>query len=318
MHKILFIDDAHPILQKTLEDSGFNVDISPDISREQIRDIINNYIGVIIRSRILFDKDLFDSANNLRFIGRIGAGMESIDTVYAAEKNIKCFNSPEGNRDAVGEHTIMLLLALLNKLIIADAQIHYGIRERESNRGLEIKGKTVAIIGYGNMGKAFAQRLSGFEAHVIAYDKYKTGFSDSFVTEVQMHEVFENADILSLHIPLTSETRYLVDAKYLQSFNKNIWLINTARGPIVNTIDLAEAIKNGKVLGTALDVIEYENTSFETLDNSLISEAYSYLLGSEKAIFTPHVAGWTHESKEKLAQVLADKIICWSKLQNII
>lgn len=316
--KVLFIDEAHPLLKELLENAGFDTDVRPLISQQELLEILHNYTGIIIRSRIRIDKALLDCATKLRFIGRLGAGMESIDTDYATLKKINCFNSPEGNRDAVGEHTIMLLLALMNKLVIADAQIHYGIREREANRGFEIKGKTIAIIGYGNMGQAFAQRLSGFETNVIAYDKYKTGFSDPFVKEVQMQEIFDQADILSLHVPLTSETKYLVDGQYLNNFKKNIWLVNTARGPVVNTTDLAEGIKSGKVLGAALDVIEYENLSFESLDSPVIPEAYAYLLESEKVILTPHIAGWTFESKIKLAQVLADKIITWSKEQKLI
>lgn len=312
MHKILFIDDAHPVLQKNLEDAGFMIDTLPLISRSKILDILNDYTGVIIRSRILFDKEIFDAAKNLRFVGRIGAGMESIDINYAASKNIICFNSPEGNRDAVGEHTIMLLLALLNKLIIADAQIRRGVRERESNRGIEIKGKTVAIIGYGNMGSAFAQRLSGFDAKVIAYDKYKTGYSDSFVKEVQMPEIFEKADIISLHVPLTLETKFLINQDFLSNFKKPIWLINTARGPVVKTSDLVTALKSGIIQGAALDVIEYENISFETIDTANLPDDYLYLIQSDKVVLTPHVAGWTYESKIKLAKVLAEKIIAWA------
>lgn len=316
--KVLFIDDTHPLLKEILEDNGFQIDSSPLISREDILKIIHEYTGIIIRSRVKIDKEFIDRATGLRFVGRVGAGMESIDTDYAALKNIQCFNSPEGNRDAVGEHALALLLSLFNRIAIADRQIRQGIRLREENRGVELKNKTVAIIGYGNMGSAFAQRLSGFQCNVIAYDKYKTAYSNNFVWEATMNDIFENADVVSLHIPLTEETRYLVNESYINSFKKNIWIINTSRGPVVKTEALMTALESGKVCGAGLDVIEYENISFEKLDTKDIPEAYTRLLKSEKVVMTPHVAGWTVESKIKLAEVLADKIILWAKNEGII
>lgn len=316
--KVLFIDDAHPFLKETLENSGFHIDVLPLVSREDILKILYEYTGIIIRSRIKIDKEIIDSATNLRFIGRVGAGMESIDTDYAASKNIQCFNSPEGNRDAVGEHSLAMLLSLFNKITIADRQIRQGIRLREENRGLEIKNKTIAIIGYGNMGSAFAERLSGFQCHVIAYDKYKKGYSNNFVWETNMDDIFENADVVSLHVPLTEETRHLVNESFINKFKKNIWIINTSRGPVVETDALVAALESGKVCGAGLDVIEYENSSFEKLDMKDIPETYSRLLKSDKVILTPHVAGWTVESKIKLAQVLADKIVLWAKNEGMI
>lgn len=315
---ILFIDDAHVLLKEMLENSGFRVDVFPSVSREDLLKIIHKYTGIILRSRILLDKEIIDCASNLRFVGRVGAGMESIDTNYAALKNIQCFNSPEGNRDAVGEHTLALLLSLFNRITIADREVRKGIRLREENRGIELKNKTVAIIGYGNMGSAFAQRLSGFQCNVVAYDKYKKGYSDNFVLESDMDDIFENADVVSLHVPLTEETNYLVNEIYINNFKKNIWIINTSRGPVVKTEALVNALDSGKVWGAGLDVIEYETSSFEKLDTKDIPDAYTRLLKSPKVILTPHVAGWTSESKIKLAQVLADKIILWAKGEEII
>jgi len=306
--KILFIDQTHPCLQEELGGMGFICDFFLEKSKEDIEKIIHQYTGVIIRSRILLDKKILEKAAKLCFIGRVGAGMESIDVEYAASKNIICLNSPEGNRDALAEHTLGMLLMLMNKLNIADKQIRQGIRLREENRGVEIKGKTIGIIGYGNMGSAFAQRLKGFQANVIVYDKYKFNYSDEFVKETTWDEILETADIISFHVPLTTETNYLFNKLLIDKIKKNIFVINTSRGKIVNTDDLVKGLKSGKILGAALDVIEYEDTSFEKLDELRLPEAYQYLLHSENVIMTPHIAGWTIESKYKLAKVLADKI----------
>jgi D-3-phosphoglycerate dehydrogenase len=259
------------------------------------------------------NRQLIDKATNLKFIGRVGAGMESIDVAYAESKGIKCFNSPEGNRDAVGEHALGMLIAVMNNFLHADKQVRNGEWKREENRGVEIKGKTIGIIGYGNMGSAFAKKLKGFEANVIAYDKYKFNYSDEFVKEVSLEEIFENSDILSLHVPLTDETHYMLNASFINKFKKKFWLINTSRGAVVNTNDLVAALKSGKVKGAALDVIEYEETSFETLSGKDLPDAWKYLISSDKVILTPHIAGWTVESKIKLAKVLAEKIIAYMK-----
>jgi D-3-phosphoglycerate dehydrogenase / 2-oxoglutarate reductase len=306
--KILFIDQTHPCLQKELEEMGFVCDYFPEKGKEDIEKIIHQYTGVIVRSKITLDKKILEKATKLHFIGRVGAGMESIEVEYATSKNIVCMNSPEGNRDALAEHTLGILLMLLNKLNIADKQIRQGIRLREENRGIEIKGKTIGIIGYGNMGGAFAQRLKGFQANVISYDKYKFNYSDEFVKETTWDEIFETADIVSFHVPLTSETNYLFDQSLIDKFKKHIYLINTSRGKVVNTDDLVKGLKKGKILGAALDVIEYEDTSFEKLDESVLPEAYQFLLQAENVVMTPHIAGWSVESKYKLAKVLADKI----------
>jgi D-3-phosphoglycerate dehydrogenase len=255
------------------------------------------------------DKEMLDKAKMLKFIGRVGAGMESIDLEYAASKGIVCLNSPEGNRDAVGEHAIGMLLCLFNKLKQADLQMRKGIRDREGNRGIEIKGKTIGIIGYGNMGSSFAQRLIGFDCNVIAYDKYKSGFGNEFVKEVSLNEIFNDTDILSFHVPLTDETNYMLDEAFINQFAKDFYLINTARGQVVNTEALVLGMKAGKIKGCCLDVIEYEKFSFEEINATQLPDAYQYLIKAENVLLSPHVAGWTIESKYKLAKVLAEKII---------
>ncbi len=306
--KILFIDNTHPLLLDELRTAGFQCDFFPDYTLTDYDKIIAAYDGIIIRSKIMMDRQMIDKATKLRFIGRVGAGMESIDVVYAESKGIACLNSPEGNRDAVGEHALGMLLCLFNKLNFADLQMRKGIRDREGNRGIEIKGKTIGIIGYGNMGSAFAQRLKGFEANVMAYDKYKIDFGNEYVTEVSLDILFAEADIVSFHVPLTLETSYMFDEAFIQKFKKDFYLINTARGGIVKTDALVEALKSGKVKGSCLDVIEYENFSFEEMNTSQLSAAYQYLINSDNVLLSPHIAGWTVESKYKLAKVLADKI----------
>jgi len=310
---ILFIDSAHPCMKEVLEMNGFVCDDGTKMDVKEIHTIIHKYTGIIVRSRININKDFIDKAINLQFIGRVGAGMESIDIAYAQEKNVSCFNSPEGNRDAVGEQALGMLLSLMNNLNRADRQVRNGEWIREENRGFEIKGKTIAIIGYGNMGSSFARKLKGFEANVIAYDKYKQNYSDEFVQESSWNEIVEKADILSLHVPLTEETRYLINNSIIGKFKKDFWLINTARGPVVNTADLVLALKSGKIKGAALDVIEYEETSFESLSLKNMPAPWKYLVNNDKVILTPHIAGWTEESKEKLATVLAHKIIAFMK-----
>jgi len=309
-YKILFVDSTHEILPDKLAKAGFICDYKPEINGTEIINIIPSYEGLIIRSKIKIDKAFIDKATNLRFIGRVGAGLENIDVEYAEKKGIKCFNSPEGNRDAVGEHALGLLLCLLNNVLKADAEVRKGLWIREKNRGTEIKGKTVSIIGYGNMGGAFAQRLRGFGAHVIAYDKYKFNYSDEYVTEKTLNDIFEETDILSLHIPLTDETQFMINDHFINQFKKNIYLINTARGKVVKTDDLIKNIRSGKVIGAALDVLEYEQTSFENLHSAeKIPETFEYLTKSDRVLLTPHIAGWTHESNIKLSEFIADKII---------
>ena len=308
--KVLFVDSTHDNLPQKLTKAGFECHYMPEINADKIKDIVCDYHGIIIRSKIKIDKTIIDLAQKLRFIGRVGAGLENIDVDYAESKGIKCFNSPEGNRDAVGEHALGMLLCLFNNILKADTEVRNGKWIREGNRGLEIKGKTIGIVGYGNMGSAFAQRLKGFEAKVIAYDKYKTNYSDDFVSEATLNEVFEQTDILSLHVPLTKETFEMVNNDFINRFRKNIYIINTARGKVLKTEDLVNNMKQGKVLGAALDVLEYEKVSFESLHSEdSIPEALNYLINSQNVVLTPHIAGWTHESNIKLSEYLADKII---------
>lgn len=309
MMKVLFIDSAHPVLREDFEKAGLSCISFKGYTRDDYKRIIAEYDGIIIRSDIQMDKEMLDLASNLKFIGRVGAGMESIDVEYAERKNIRCFNSPEGNRDAVGEHALSMLLMLFNNLKRADNQVRKGIWSREENRGLEIKGKTVGIIGYGNMGSAFAQRLKGFECTVLAYDKYKTGFGNEFVKESTLQALFSQCEILSLHVPLTDETRYMFDEPFISKFSHPFYLINTARGPVVKTSALVNALKSGNIKGACLDVLEYEKFSFENLGLENLPPDLHYLFEAENVILTPHIAGWTVESKYKLAKVLGEKIL---------
>lgn len=305
----MLLDTNHPLLEDTLTNAGFECEYLPDLDREGLKAVIGIYTGVIVRSRFRLDREILEQAGRLKFIGRVGAGMEGIDLAYAASRGIRCLNAPEGNRNAVGEHALGMLLALMNKLIIVDKEVRQGTWLREENRGNELEGKTVAIIGYGNTGGAFARKLSGFDCRVIAYDKYKKGYSDQFVEETNMDEVFREADVLSLHVPLTEETTYLVNGTCLEKFSKKIWLINTSRGKVLDTSHLLQAIDKGTVRGAALDVLEYENHSFESLDEKDLPQPYRKLIASDKVILSPHIAGWTHESKVKLAKVIVEKIL---------
>ncbi|UBM61858.1 2-hydroxyacid dehydrogenase [Candidatus Sulfidibacterium hydrothermale] len=308
MKKVLFIDSTHPSLPKGLEDLGYQCDFFPKYQRDDFLKIIDQYEGVIVRSKIKLDREILEKARQLRFIGRVGAGMENIDTAFAEEKGIRCLNAPEGNRSAVGEHAIGMLLMLFNHLKKGDAEVRKGLWLREENRGTEIEGKTVGIIGYGNMGSAFAEKISGFGARVLAYDKYKTGFSNAFVTEVSLETLFSETDILSLHVPLTDETFFMVNDDFLHRFKKPIWLINTSRGKVLKTADLITALRNRKVKGACLDVLEFEGFSFENLDNNKLPKAFSELITLDNVILSPHVAGWTHESNRKLAATIVRKV----------
>lgn len=282
---------------------GYHCDYQPLIKPVEAFQIIGSYTGLVIRSKFKLNREFIDAGKNLRFVCRAGAGMDNIDEAYAAEKNLVLINAPEGNADAVGEHATGLLLALMNNFRVADAEIRTGSWKREDNRGYELKGKTVGIIGYGFMGHSFARKLSGFEVNVIAYDKYKTGFSDQYAREVSMEEIVKHSDILSLHIPLTSETAGLVDEEYLFHFKKPIFLINTSRGKTVQTRAVLNAIKQGKILGAGLDVLEIEK--FPALAEQ---EWFDELHQCDKVILTPHVAGWTFESYRKISEVMAEKL----------
>lgn len=307
--RILFLDTNHPVMIALLREAGFTCDEDYSSTKEEVQAKLGDYHGVVIRSRFLIDRAFIEAGTSLRCISRAGAGMENIDVAYAESRGIRCLHAPEGNRDAVGEQAVGMLLALFNNLCRADRQVREGVWIREGNRGHELAGKTVGIIGFGNMGSAFAQRLRGFDVRVLAYDKYKKGFGDSFVTECDLETLQQEADVLSLHIPLTDETRFLVNDDFIVRFRKNFWLINTARGKNVDTAALVRHMKTGKVMGACLDVIEYESVSFEQLDAASLPEPFRYLLSSERTLLSPHIAGWTYESHEKIGRVLAAKTI---------
>ena len=309
MKQVLVTDKTHPILCEKLQAAGYHCDVQADLSYNELLAIVNNYDALVVRSKVEIDRNFLDNTHSLKCIGRVGAGMETIDVDYAEQKGIKCLNSPEGNRDAVGEHALGMLLTLFNNMLRANNEIRSGLWKREANRGLEIKGKTIGIIGFGNMGSSFAKRLRGFECNIISYDKYKKNYAPDYVEEVSLEELFNRADVVSFHVPLTDETHYMADAAFFNSFAKPIYLINTARGAVVKTVDLVSAMQMGKVLGVALDVIEYENMSKDGLDLESLTPDFKYLLQADNAVLTPHIGGWTVESKYKLADVLADKII---------
>lgn len=306
--KVLHIDSNHPILWEQLQEAGFENHADFTSTKEEIEAKIQDYQGIVIRSRFKIDKQFIDKATNLKFIARVGAGLESIDCDYALSKDIELIAAPEGNRNAVAEHTLGMILSLFNKLNLADSEIRSGQWNRESNRGHELDGKTVGIIGYGNMGKAFAKKLRGFDVEVLCYD-IQDNVGDENAKQVSLKELQEKTDVLSLHIPWTPETDKMVDATFINGFKKPIWIINTSRGKNIVTVDLVVAMESGKVLGAGLDVLEYEKLSFETLfQDKNTPEAFQYLLDGRKVILTPHIAGWTFESHERLAQVIVDKI----------
>lgn len=265
--------------------------------------------GIVIRSRIKMDEAFLSSANDLKFIARSGAGMENIDEDYCQKNSIELFNAPEGNRNAVAEHALGMLLTLFNRIVIADREVRSGKWRREENRGVELEGKTVGIIGFGNNGSQFAKKLTGFDCDVIAYDKYKTGFSSDIAEEVSLDKIFEISDVVSFHIPQNEETIGMGDKAFFDKFKKPIYVINLARGKVIKTNALVEAMKNDQVTGACLDVLEYEKSSFESFFEQELPEDFQYLLRSDRVILSPHVGGWTHESYFKLSDVLADKIL---------
>ena len=306
--KILHLDNNHPILLDQLAKAGFTNDEEYLATKAEVEKIISNYEGIVIRSRFKIDQQFIDAANHLKFIARVGAGLESIDIPYAQSKGITLISAPEGNRNAVGEHTLGMLLSLFNKLNKADKEIRAGLWLREENRGLELDGKTVGIIGYGNMGKAFAKKLKGFNCTVICHDILED-VGDENAKQLNLEEFQKRVDVLSLHTPWTALTNKMVNTEFINQFSKPFWLLNTARGKSVVTSDLVSALKKEKILGAGLDVLEYEKSSFESLFSSEMPVAFKELLSMENVILSPHVAGWTIESKEKLAQVIADKIV---------
>jgi len=306
--KILHLDTNHPILLEQLNSLGFTNDEDYTSSKAEVIAKIHLYDGLIIRSRFSIDASFLEKAKNLKFIGRVGAGLENIDCSYAKNNGITLIAAPEGNRNAVGEHCLGMLLSLFNKLNKANSEIKKGQWLREENRGVELNGKTIGLIGYGNMGKSFAKKLRGFDVEVLCYD-LKPNVSDDCCKQVSLRELQQKVDVLSLHTPQTELTKNMVNTNFIESFKKNFWLLNTARGTSVVTKDLVNALKSKKILGAGLDVLEYEKTSFEDLfTNDKIPKAFQYLINSNKVLLSPHVAGWTIESKEKLAQTIVDKI----------
>lgn len=306
--KVLISDNTHLVLEERLRRAGLEVSVEPDHDYHSLIQSAQGCDALVVRSKVIIDRAFIDAVPSLRCIGRVGAGMETIDVDYAESKGIICLNSPEGNRDAVGEHTVGLLLALLNNIARADAEVRRGLWRREDNRGWELGDLTVGIIGFGNMGSAFAKRLQGFGCPIIAYDKYKpAGYAPQYVEEVTLDELMQRAQVVSLHVPLTDETHHMVNRQFINSFRHDFFLINTSRGAVVDTEALVHGMKELHVRGAALDVNEYEDMTRDSLGE--IPPALDYLRRSPRTVLTPHVAGWTFESKYKLAAVLADKII---------
>lgn len=305
MLSILIVDKMHPSITKQLEDIGLHSIYKPDIQRKEILEEIDKYQGIIIRSKTKLDKEFLDKTQNLKFIARAGSGVDLIDLEEVEKRNITILNAPEGNRTAVGEHAIGMLLNLFNRIHLAHQEVIQGIWQREENRGTEIKGKTLGIIGYGNTGKSFAKRMHAFACDILAYDKYLYQYTDDFVQEASFAEIQERCDIISFHVPLTEETREMCNIEFINNFRKPIYIINTSRGKVVKLADLLESIENNQVLGACLDVLE--NEKLQTF-NSDEEEIFKKLIQTQKVIFTPHVAGWTHESYQKINEVLVQKI----------
>ncbi len=305
--KILHLDTNHELLLNQLNDLGFTNHEDYSSSKDEVEAKIGNYDGIIIRSRFTIDTQFLDAATHLKFIGRVGAGLENIDCDYAEQKGVYLISAPEGNRNAVGEHTLGMLLSLFNKLNKADREVRQGKWLREDNRGIELDGRTVGLIGYGNMGKAFAKKLRGFDVEVLCYD-IKPNVGDDNARQVSLKEFQEKVDVVSLHTPQTPLTLNMINSDFINQFKKSFWLLNTARGKSVVTADLVSALKSGKIHGAGLDVLEYEKKSFESLFSSDMPEAFLFLIQAKNVLLSPHVAGWTVESKEKLAQTIVDKI----------
>ena len=306
--KILHLDQNDSLLINQLKDLKYDNYEDYSSSKKEIEKKIADFNGIVIRSRFKIDKQFIDAAKNLKFIARVGAGLESIDCEYAKTKGIKLISAPEGNRNAVGEHALGMVLSLFNKLNKADKEIRKGKWLREANRGNELDGKTIGLIGYGNMGKSFAKKLKGFDVNVICYD-IKNNVGDENCTQVSLKELQEKSDVLSLHTPFNTLSKNMINQQFINNFSKNFWLINTARGTAVVTKDLVSALKKGKIIGAGLDVLEYEKGSFENLfEDDILPKDFEFLINSENILLTPHVAGWTKESKIKLAQTIVDKI----------
>ncbi|MEQ9220001.1 MAG: NAD(P)-dependent oxidoreductase [Cyclobacteriaceae bacterium] len=304
-NKILIVDHMHESIIEMLGDSGFRPDYRPEIKRTEILNIIDQYAGIIVRSKTRIDKELISRATNLQFVARAGAGIDNVDYQVISNRNIKLVNAPEGNRDALGEHTVGMLLTLLHKIHLANQEVKQGVWDREGNRGWELKGKTVGIYGFGYMGSAFAKKLRGFDCTVLVYDKYKTGLSNEFIQQVDLQTFQKETEILSLHIPLTSETKFLFDEFYLSQFPKLRILLNTARGEILSLKALDKLLSTSKLIGVGLDVLENEKINQLNMEEQAI---FDKLAKRENVIMTPHVAGWTFESYKRINEILVSKL----------
>lgn len=307
--KILFLDKAHPYLESTLTANGFQCHTDTMSPKAEVEEFVGAYHGIVMRSRFRIDQGFLEKATKLQFLAREGVGLEHIDVDFAEARGIKVLISPEGSKDTVAEHALGLLLCLMNNLARADRQVRAGQWVREANRAVELKGKTVGVLGYGNMGKSLAQRLQGFGVRVLVYDKFLTHYDDQFAEAASLEMLFENADVLSAHIPYSPDNHYFINDAFLKNFKKNIYVVNTARGLILNTADLVENLKSGKVAGAALDVLEYEETSFDKFRLEELPPAFDYLTQADNVVLSPHIAGWSFESKEKHGRVLAEKIL---------
>jgi D-3-phosphoglycerate dehydrogenase len=307
LRKVLVTDGVHPLLIEGLEADGFYCDYQPDISLDSVRDIIRDFEGLIVNSKILVDRLLLDKASKLRFVGRLGSGMEIIDQEYAAIKGVAVLSAPEGNCNAVAEQALGMLLALANNLLRADREVRNKIWQREKNRGFEIMGKTVGIIGFGHTGSAFSKKLSGMGVKVLAYDKYKTNYTSDYphVEEVTMSKIFEQSDIISFHLPLTEETKHLVNLTFTEKCKKGVIFINTSRGHVIKTTDLIAGLSSGDIGGACLDVFENEKPNSCSEEEH---QLYDRLFSFENIVVSPHIAGWTIESKRRLADILLNKI----------